>query len=493
MSKRNPRVYSGSINRLCNTLIVSLFACSTVFVPLAGASIYFVAPWGVPAGDGTWEHPLDLPTALSSKSPAKPGDILALRSGTYKGAFVSVLSGTANNPITIREVPEARVTIDGSLTVQGAWATYWGLEVMNSSGERTKGRPVGVDIFGPHTKFINLIVHDAGGGMGLWTPAVDAEVYGCLIYDNGWQGPDPDRGHGHGIYTQNQTGTKRIVDNILFNGYGWGIHAYTEGGSLNGFHIEGNTVFNSGSDTRQGYRYDNILVGGLRPAERIELIANYTYHTLGKGGRNRLGYSAPNKDVLVRDNYFAGGSPVLSVSGWQKVTMAGNTFFGLQNLLSLTRPAGVETSDYQIDNNTYLGGDASTPFNLQNQSVDFPQWQEAGNFDHNGRLVATPNKRTVGTKVFVRPNRYEPGRANVTVYNWDLKPNIEVDLQEVLTEGASYEVRNVLDYYGDPVAMGTYSGAPVKLPMTGTSTGPEFNAFVVLSRPLQSPTLPRHQ
>jgi len=211
---------------------------------------------------------------------------------------------------------------------------------------------------------------------------------------------------------------------------------------------------------------------------------------LGKGGRNRLGYSAPNKDVVVRDNYFAGGSPVLSVSGWEKVTMAGNTFFGLQNLLSLIRPAGAETSDYQIDNNTYLGGDASTPFNLQNQSVDFVQWQEAGNFDHNGRWGGTPSKRPGGTKVFVRPNRYEPGRENVTVYNWDLKPDIEVDMHQVLTKGASYEVRNVLDYYGDPVAVGTYSGAPVKLPMTGTSTGPEFNAFVVFSRQRQSRTRP---
>jgi hypothetical protein len=167
--------------------------------------------------------------------------------------------------------------------------------------------------------------------------------------------------------------------------------------------------------------------------------------------------------------------------------MVGNTFLGLQNLLSLIRPAGAETSAYQIDNNTYLGGDASTPFNLQNQSVDFAQWQEAGNFDHNGRLVATPSKRPVGTKVFVRPNRYEPGRANVIVYNWDLKLNIEVDLDEVLMLGTPYEVRNVLDYYGDPVAVGTYSGAPVRLPMTGASTRPEFNAFVVFSRPHRYP------
>ena len=106
------------MNRLRNALIVSLFVCSTSFVPLAGASVFFIAPWGVPAGDGTWEDPLDLATALSSKSPAKPGDILVLRAGTYHGSFVSALTGASNNPITVRQAPGARATIDGSLTVQ---------------------------------------------------------------------------------------------------------------------------------------------------------------------------------------------------------------------------------------------------------------------------------------------------------------------------------------------------------------------------------------
>ena len=36
-----------------------------------------------------------------------------------------------------------------------------------------------------------------------------------------------DRGHGHSIYVQNVNGNKRIVDNILFDGFSFGIHAYT--------------------------------------------------------------------------------------------------------------------------------------------------------------------------------------------------------------------------------------------------------------------------
>ena len=93
-------------------------------------------------------------------------------------------------------------------------------------------------MLGQAVRLINLIVHDDGQGFGFWTTTVDSEIYGSLVYNNGWLGPD--RGHGHAIYTQNLDGTKRIYDNILFNQFSYGIHAYTEGGSIQGFDIAGN-------------------------------------------------------------------------------------------------------------------------------------------------------------------------------------------------------------------------------------------------------------
>lgn len=68
------------------------------------------------------------------------------------------------------------------------------------------------------------------------------------------------------------------------------------------------------------------------------------------------------------------------------------------------------------------------------------------------------------------------------MYNWDLQETVDVDLQGLVEGGATYEVRNVLDYFGPPVASGVYSGQPVALPMAGTDSGPEFNAFVLTSR-----------
>jgi hypothetical protein len=37
-----------------------------------------------------------------------------------------------------------------------------------------------------------------------------------LIFYNGWDSPSGDRGHGHGIYTQNQNGTKTLDNNFIF-------------------------------------------------------------------------------------------------------------------------------------------------------------------------------------------------------------------------------------------------------------------------------------
>ncbi|MCI0664585.1 MAG: hypothetical protein L0220_26290, partial [Acidobacteria bacterium] len=154
----------------------------------------YVAPNGSPSGNGTTERPLDLATALSGKSSLiRPGDTIWLHGGNYPGSFTSNLTGTSQAPITVRQFPGERAIIDGAnssaptLTVNGAWTVYRGFEVINSNPDRVNTRPNGVMIYGPQTKFINLIVHDTGVGMGFWTPAVDAEIYGCLIYRNGWQ------------------------------------------------------------------------------------------------------------------------------------------------------------------------------------------------------------------------------------------------------------------------------------------------------------------
>jgi hypothetical protein len=105
------------------------------------------------------------------------------------------------------------------------------------------------------------------------------------------------------------------------------------------------------------------------------------------------------------------------------------------------------------------------------------------------------SSRPTGTIVSVRPNRFEPGRGHVAVLNWDLKPYVDVDVTSILSVGASFEVRNAQDFFAPPVLSGLYTGGALSLPMAGLSvaapigasaappaTGPEFNAFVVLTK-----------
>lgn len=96
--------------------------------------------------------------------------------------------------------------------------------------------------------------------------------------------------------------------------------------------------------------------------------------------------------------------------------------------------------------------------------------------------------------MLVQPNQYEPGRANVIVYNWAQQSSIEVDLSNVVGQGQPYEVRDVQDFYGPPVITGTYAGGGVTIPIRGdrsihsitgkptAATGTEFAAFLVMAK-----------
>src|SRR6185503_3353777 len=115
------------------------------------------------------------------------------------------------------------------------------------------------------SRFINLVVHDTALAFAIWKEAVNAEVYGSVIYNNGWDMAD--RGHGHAIYSQNAEGTKRLNDNIAFQQYGEGIHIYgSEIAPLNRFHVKGNILFSNGVLSRGGFSR-NLLIGGGQVAD----------------------------------------------------------------------------------------------------------------------------------------------------------------------------------------------------------------------------------
>ena len=329
-----------------------------------------------------------------------------------------------------------------------------------------------------------MIIYDTGQGISSWVQAPDFEAYGNLVFNNGWWAPD--RGHGHNIYTQNQTGTKLYRDNILLNAFGYNIQMYgSDQAFLNNFTWEGNMVVNSGT-----------LFGGGTPVNNLTLRDNLFY----KAGAG-FGYSNPNNEgVLLTGNYLTNG---ISLKYFRNVTATGNTMLqlthdGQSKIVSATMPTGVNLTDYQFDQNNYFksswgGDDFWTPGIL----YYFSDWQAQG-FDINGTYTTTvsPDFLPTGIKIFFRKNQYDSSRAHIAIYNWDHANSVDVlagDVSQVLSSGDSYELRNVQDYFND-IITGTYSGGNLSVPMTGhtvakpigydqtlgANTFPEFGAFVLI-------------
>lgn len=156
-----------------------------------------------------------------------------------------------------------------------------------------------MDIHWEKAKYVNCIIHDFSD-VGLWADALGAEMYGCIIFHNGWSGVD--RGYGHGLYVQNDKPAKVIKDCIIFDNFGWGIHAYADKGMINNIILDGCVCFGAGSLYPQ--KVHNILIGGWASVALNPTVQNCM--TYGSNGIN-IGYNAGAENIVLTDNYAPDG------------------------------------------------------------------------------------------------------------------------------------------------------------------------------------------
>lgn len=425
---------------------------------------WHVTPDGTSGGDGSEGDPWDLATALSGIDEIEPGDTIWVHGGTYSGIFSSAVAGTEAAPVLVRNYNNERAIIDGGDT-NGSWTLnaygnnvwYWGLEIMSSAEDRLSAggsnpgdldRAYGLNIFGDNNRFINNVIHDTAQGMGLWTASENSEAYGNIIYYNGWEGPS--RGHGHGLYTQNDTGMKDIADNVILSGFAYGVHAYTEGGSINNILLDGNTIFENGqlSDVT-GYA-TNILMGGLQISENPMIFNNQTYYNpdVSNGTALDLGYDIGCDRPTVRNNALVAYLALAVSYDCPNKTIEDNLVYGLVS-------AGIED-----------------------------------NFADNTYTSTAPGSNSYS----VRQNRYESDRSLVTIYNWQELDSVAVDPGDSLVEGDTYKIIDTQNYFGDPISTGTFDGSTIDFDMTSTAvatligdgpvtpthTGQEFGSFMLV-------------
>ena len=477
---------------------------------------FFVSVDGSQTGDGSSTDPWTLATALAQPAVVKAGDTIWLRGGTYRGDFTSNLTGAPAAPIILRQFPGERATVDGRFSVIGSYAWYWGFEVMYSDPQRVSaiagsaptdlprfGKAIGSKGQGSFNKYINLVVHDMSDGLGDNSSARGTEFYGNIIYNNGWIGPD--RGHGHGMYIQNQFETKRIIDNVIFNSFSTGLKIGGTAASYElNFQIEGNSIFLAGAPALESFPYQaNTQVQGGSNIGNITFDKNSFYHLDGNKISVWLGETGGEmavSPVTVTNNYIQGS---IQISIWQAVTYTGNKLVSGpvpfvndgHRLMTVRVPTGVLKSAYRINNNSYSWQPTLVgPLHVRQDGVGttyttLAAWQAATGWDGSSLLTAST---FTGFDIIVRPNRYEPGRATVTVWNWENAASVDVDVASLLKVGDKYTVHHVYDFFGPPVVEGTYSGGPISVTlreytaptpigMTAAppSTGSQFNVFII--------------
>jgi hypothetical protein len=159
------------------------------------------------------------------------------------------------------------------------------------------------------------------------------------------------------------------------------------------------------------YDAGTFLIGGGRPSRNIRASENCLY-----GVNMQIGYSAPyNEDCEIRDNVILDGG--LHIKNYQKVVEEGNLVLGAND----------------------------------------------------------PRPTEQDARVELRPNRYDPSRANVAIFNWAKKPAVEVSPEPFLKTGDRYRLLNPRDFFGQPVLAGRFDGSPIRVAIEG-----EFAAFVLV-------------
>ena len=466
-----------------SSLPLLFFVAHTVF----GANHFYASPSGSSGGSGSISSPWSQSYAFSGAGGAiHAGDTVYFRGGVYPNptsgqdngnsttgfvAFpVTVSTGTSSAPVIFRAYPGEQPVLDGMDTKQEDIVQFrspnvwlWGFEIMSSSLLRNSVTNTYGDwsFPDPHEvprgactgfasgatggiKLINCILHDGEEGYANtnWQSCMGAEIYGSLMFNNGWTGPD--RHHGHNVYIQNQPGSvRKVTECIIWGASENNVQAY--GSNDNGQLVTRNFTFTDDIIFETGEDGGNLLIGG--------------------GGVPADG------DVVTNSSLYQNNGQFVFNLGW--VPYGG----GITNLTFT---------------NNYVGGryiEFQSPVSVSNGGGNTIWYTDLGGSIPSGISSFTTTKPTANV-IRVYPNAYEPGRANIAVYNWQKQSSVAVDLSGIFNAGDRY---TIIDAQNPTVvvASGTYSG-PVSIPMTGlvavqpignggqtrTHTAPEFGAFI---------------
>lgn len=301
-----------------------------------------------------------------------------------------------------------------------------------------------------------------GGGIGQDDGATGAEIYGCIIYNNGWTGSD--RPHGDGMYCQNSDTVNQVLvqNNIVWGNYEMGGQVYGSIAIVN-YKIDSNiSMYNGGfewtlggGDTSKQFIFTHNFCAKQSPWWNTTVFLGFNNNQ--------------NLDIDFGYNTILGYT---EVNVWTQANIHNNNFLGTDMVMRYYKPASGDVStmdynyyEYQIPDGGY------NPFEQMDSTgaqvgvyATLADWQTAMGFD----LHSTENARPVAysmARSAVYPNAYDSTRAHVVAVNAAGAASAAVDVSSFLTAGDIYHIYSAFNPLGAALATGTYGGGTLNFPL----------------------------
>jgi hypothetical protein len=119
---------------------------------------------------------------------------------------------------------------------------------------------------------------------------------------------------------------------------------------------------------------------------------------------------------------------------------------------------GAENEDCEVRDNVLVSG-----------RISIRKYRKAVN---EGNASGVPQNRAI-----LIPNKYDPARAHLAVYNSAKAAAVRVPAGPFLKAGDAFRLLDAKDFFGKPVVEGKLEGDAIAVPMSG-----EFAAFVLVKK-----------
>jgi dienelactone hydrolase len=394
-------------------------AWSNLVPRVQGAKQYYVAPAGKPENAGTAAEPWDIASALDGKRTIEPGTIIWIKGGTYK------------HPA--RNSPLYQVKLAG-----------------------TKDAPIHVRAMPGERVTLDGGLFIAPGSSHLWV--WDLEI---MFSETNRISPNASAPPGYpavsGIEIRGGSDCKYINLTIhdCFQGMGFWIPATDS-------EVHGCVIYNNGYQGQDRHHGHSIytqnktgiktITGCILSARKDRTEGSFTMHVYGSGKSALENYVIEDNIAYEVGTFLVGGgAPV------RNVKLARNYLHGINMQLGY----GAQNDDCELRDNLIAGGKLS--------------------INKFKKVINENNPETVpDQKAVLIPNKYDPTRANVAIYNGAKADKVALDVSKFLKAGEKYRLLNPRDLFGKPVLEGKTDGASITVPMAG-----EFAAFVLLKEGAQ--------